>query len=108
MPQTKVGYVVKIEDASKKIAGVGVNTTQTRAGKAPETSAAAPSDNVTLSSQAQALGVQVSNTGTFDAKKVDEIKAAIAGGQFQVSAERVADGLMSTVKDLISTQKGNS
>lgn len=107
MPQTKWGDVVKIDDASKKIAGVGVNTTQTRAGKAPDTSSATvPSDNVTLSSQAQALASQVSNTSVFDSNKVNEIKAAIASGQFQVSAERVADGLMDTVKDLISTRRG--
>lgn len=100
---------MKIDDASKKIAGIGVATTQTRAGKGPEKADAgskASSDNVTLSSQVQALASQVSGASVFDSKKVDEIKAAIAGGQFQVNAERVADGLMDTVKDLISTRGG--
>jgi len=101
--------VVKIDDASKKIAGVGVNATQTRAGKGPDKADAAgkaSSDNVTLSAEAKALTSQASASGVFDSKKVDEIKAAIANGQFQVDAERVADGLMDTVKDLISTRKG--
>ncbi|MFC7287757.1 anti-sigma28 factor FlgM [compost metagenome] len=107
LPQTKRGEVVKINDASKKIAGVGVAATQTRAGKAPEKADTGKvSSNVTLSSQVQALTSQVASASVFDAKKVDEIKAAIAGGQFQVNAERVADGLMDTVKDLISTRKG--
>lgn len=99
---------MKIDDAGKKIAGIGVGTTQTRAGKGPEKADAggkASTDNVTLSTQAQATS-QVAGSSVFDSKKVDEIKAAIANGQFQVNAERVADGLMDTVKDLISTRKG--
>lgn len=111
MPQTKQGDVVKIDDSSKKTAGIGVSTTQTRAGKGTEkaagaSSSKAPSANVTLSTQVQALTSQVSSASVFDTKKVEEIKAAIAGGQFQVNAERVADGLMDTVKDLISARRG--
>lgn len=100
---------MKIDDASKKTAALGVTTTQTRAGKGTEKAAAssnqAASSNVKLSSQVQALTSQVSSASVFDTKKVEEIKAAIAGGQFQVNAERVADGLMDTVKDLISARK---
>lgn len=99
---------MKIDDASKKTAALGVTTTQTRAGKGTEKAAAsgqAASSNVKLSSQVQTLSSQVSSASVFDTKKVEEIKAAIAGGQFQVNAERVADGLMDTVKDLISARK---
>ncbi|WP_293779198.1 flagellar biosynthesis anti-sigma factor FlgM [uncultured Oxalicibacterium sp.] len=98
---------MKIDDASKKIAGLSVGTTATRAGKGAEKTDATgktSTDNVTLSTQAQALS-QSGSAGVFDAKKVDEIKAAIAGGQFKVNAESVADGLMDTVKDLISTRR---
>ncbi len=100
---------MKIDDTSKKTAPVGVNTTQTRAGKGAEKAGAsnnASSSNVTLSTQVQALTSKVSSASVFDTKKVEEIKAAIAGGQFQVNAERVADGLMDTVKDLISARRG--
>jgi negative regulator of flagellin synthesis FlgM len=100
---------MKINDPLKKTAGLGVGTTQTRAGKAGEQvnvgKVAPPSDNVTLSSQVQELAAQTSASGVFDAKKVEEIKTAIANGQFQVNAESVADGLMDTVKDLISTRR---
>jgi negative regulator of flagellin synthesis FlgM len=100
---------VKIDDVNKKTAGLSVATTgtpQTRTEKGPgvtQTTAptAAQAENVTLSSQ----GKVASSAGVFDTNKVEEIKAAIANGQFKVNAESVADGLMDTVKDLISTRK---
>jgi negative regulator of flagellin synthesis FlgM len=106
---------VKIDDGMKKAGGLPVSTTQTRSGKgadksggvgkpAPSTSGA--SDNVHLSSQVQALVAQGGSEGVFDANKVEEIKAAIAGGRFQVDPEKVANGLLDTVKDLIHSRKG--
>ncbi len=96
---------MKIDDTTKKVAGLSVATTgtpQTRVDKGPEKAQSAPqADNVTLSSQSKVA----SSAGVFDTNKVEEIKAAIANGQFKVNAESVADGLMDTVKDLISTRK---
>lgn len=97
---------MKIDDSMKKTQGLGVGAAQARSAKAAEKAAVdkAPSDNVTLSSKAQELAAQASGTSVFDSKKVNEIKAAIASGQFQVNPERVAEGLIDTVKDLISTR----
>lgn len=99
---------MKIDDSMKKAAGVSAATPHTRTGKAAEKAGVdkAPTDNVTLSAKAQALAGQSGSTGVFDSDKVSAIKAAIASGQFQVNAERVADGLIDTVKELISTRKG--
>jgi len=98
---------VKIDDSLKKAAGLSVNTTSTRAGKSAEKAGAAQpaSDNVHLSPQVQALAAQASGTGVFDAKKVEEIKTAIANGTFQVDPEKVANGLLDTVSDLIHSRK---
>jgi negative regulator of flagellin synthesis FlgM len=45
------------------------------------------------------------SSAVFEAKKVEEIKLAISEGRFQVNSEKVADGLLETVKDLLSARK---
>jgi negative regulator of flagellin synthesis FlgM len=62
------------------------------------------SENVTLSPmsvQLKSIESDVATNGVFDAEKVDAIKSAIASGQFKVDSEKVADGLIDTVKDLL-------
>jgi len=44
-------------------------------------------------------------SGMFDADKVVEIKAAIAGGLFEVNAGRVADGLIDSLKDALQKRE---
>jgi negative regulator of flagellin synthesis FlgM len=99
---------VKIDDSLKKTAGLGVSTTSTRASKGAEKPGIdnKPSDSVHISSQLQSIAGQLASTGVFDAEKVEEIKSAIASGKFQVNAEKVAEGLIDTVKDLIQPRKG--
>ena len=99
---------MKIDDSIKKTGGLGVTTTQTRTGAGkgvskPSTTNVS-SDTVHLSSQLQGLEGQVASSSVFDANKVEEIKAAIAGGQFQVNPEKVATGLINNVSDLLQTQ----
>lgn len=42
-----------------------------------------------------------STTGDFDAARVAEIRDSIRAGSYQVDTARIADGLLSTVRDLI-------
>ena len=75
-----------------------------QAEKAAATATPAQTDSVRLSSQAQATSGASSSTQVFDAKKVERIKLAIADGQFQVNSERIADGLLDTVRDLLHSR----
>lgn len=64
-------------------------------------------DNVKLSPQGQALAASATagSSAVFDSKKVERIKSAIADGQFKVNSDKVADGLLDTVKDLLHSRK---
>ena len=102
---------MKIDSSLKKTGSIGVDSTQTRAGKGADKAgsvspAPSESDSVHLSSQAQSLTQASGSGGVFDAKKVEEIKSAIAEGRFQVDPEKVANGLLDSVSELIRTRKG--
>jgi negative regulator of flagellin synthesis FlgM len=104
---------MKINDAIKNKIGLGIDkagTQKNAAGKKAETAHvdSAAADSVTLSpmaAQLQAIEAKIATDKPFDVEKVAAIKLAIAGGQFKVSSEKVADGLIETVKDLINTKK---
>lgn len=58
----------------------------------------------TMSAQLRSLEDKIATANVFDAKKVDAIKSAITKGQFKVDSEKVAEGLIETVKDLLNPQ----
>jgi negative regulator of flagellin synthesis FlgM len=101
---------VKINDTVKSNPGLQPGSTQAGNAKAADKAAATvvptTTDSVSLSSQGQAMTSAVGGTGaTFDTKKVERIKMAIADGQFKVNSEKVADGLLETVRDLLHSRK---
>jgi len=100
---------VKINDSLKGAQALQQqNQTQAasakQAEKAAATAAPAQTDSVRLSSQAQATGATGKANEVFDAKKVERIKLAIADGKFEVNSERIADGLLDTVRDLLHSR----
>jgi len=104
---------VKINDSSKKTTGASPGSTTSGVGKADGKVAAGQaagkpaatqgvSDSVHLSPQAQTLATQVAASSSFNAAKVEAIQKAMANGTFKVDAEKVATGLIDSVRDIIS------
>ncbi len=104
---------MKINDSIKSKVGLGIDKAgaeKAAASKKAEISQleAKSTDSVTLSpmsAQLQSLEAKIATDNVFDVEKVAAIKLAIASGQFKVSSEKVADGLIETVKDLLNTKK---
>ncbi len=55
--------------------------------------------------QLMSLQHAASSAPVVDSKKVAEIKQAISEGRFQVNASAVADGLIASVRDLVSARQ---
>jgi negative regulator of flagellin synthesis FlgM len=47
----------------------------------------------------------MAETPVVDAARVAEIKLAISQGRFQVNPERIADGLLDNVKQMLAAQR---
>lgn len=107
---------MNISDSIKKLGTTGVDkpvldksTPSKGNDKASAAAGNASTDNVTLSAasvQLQSLEAGLAAGEVYDTDKVEEIKAAIARGEFSVDTAKVADGLLQTVKDLIQPNKG--
>jgi negative regulator of flagellin synthesis FlgM len=106
--------LMKINDSFKNTVSLDLDKTGLDKGKADKKADALhtnthASDSVTLSkmsAQLQSIEAKMTADNVFDADKVAAIKLAIADGQFRVNSEKVADGLIETVKDLLYTKKG--
>ncbi|WP_020166531.1 MULTISPECIES: flagellar biosynthesis anti-sigma factor FlgM [Methylotenera] len=100
---------MKINDSVQKSLVLGTDKSDNKAAKKPDTATPAKaSGTVTLSpmsTKLQSLEAKVAADNVYDAEKVESIKLAIKNGQFNVSAEKVADGLINSVKDFLQANR---
>jgi negative regulator of flagellin synthesis FlgM len=90
------------------IASVGTTQTPGRTKSTAQVGQqAAAGDQVALSSlsaRLQEATAALADTPVADAARVAEIKQAISQGRFQVNPERVADGLLESVRQMLARQ----
>lgn len=55
--------------------------------------------------QLQALESTLASVPVVDTARVEQIKQAISEGRFQINADKIADKLLDTVKELVRVQK---
>jgi negative regulator of flagellin synthesis FlgM len=102
-------FVMKINDTLKNTVSVatdkaGSGKTSSAKTPSPQATENKSSDSVTLSpmyAKLQSLEEKMSTDKVFDPEKVEAIKSAISSGSFNVSSDKIADGLIETVKDLL-------
>ena len=61
---------------------------------------------VTVSSAARALDQTSRASGDFDSGKVDAVRMAIEKGTFSVSAEAIADKMLSNAQEILARSRG--
>ena len=77
----------------------GASPTSIAPGKVKATETPAATSEVRLSTLTSLLP---STSADFNAARVAEIRASISAGSYQVNTAKIADGLLSTVRDLLN------
>lgn len=96
---------------NSSVPSVALNETTARTKAAPAgagKAAASGSDQVKLSSisaHLQDVQAATADTSVVDAARVAEIKQAISEGRFQINPERIADGLLDSVRQMLARQQ---
>lgn len=99
---------MKIDNSVKSVGAPPSGNRGTATKPAAGGSSAAASSEVELSPLAarlQEISGNLSNTPVVDAGRVSEIKQAIAEGRFKMDAGKIADGLIASVRQMISAQR---
>ena len=101
---------MKIDGTGKPLGPTSTSTTRNSSGNTPTNSTSAtPSagaqvDVSSTSSRLRELESTIANVPVVDSARVDEIKQAIAAGRFKVNADRVADSLIESVRQMLNTR----
>lgn len=81
------------------------NTKTTPAAARPAAGQASEVALSSLSTRLQEIGAASSTEAVVDLDRVNAIREAIAAGSFKIDTSRIADGLIDSVRQMLSTQK---
>ena len=71
----------------------------------PDSGSAARVDISSLSARMQIIGAEITADAPIDTARIAEIKQAIAEGRFSVNPERIADGLLQSVREMLGQRR---
>lgn len=92
---------MKIDSSAKNI-GSGPSPSGPRAaGARPVADTGTSSAGDTAAVVSASLNAVAGSEAAFDTKKVAEIRQAISEGRFQIDPARIADGLISSVREML-------
>lgn len=106
MPEPK-GIIVKINSAITSVGNSPAGSPAKGTARVPAESVASSVEQVALSSlsgRLQEATAALAETPVVDAARVAEIKQAISAGRFQINPERIANGLLDNVKQMLAKQ----
>ena len=99
---------MKIESSGKAIAPSTAAEARPRSPANPGTIVSAGTEKVQLSSLSSSLAkaeASIAQAPVVDTQRVEEIKQAIAKGEFKIDAGRIADGLIDSVREMLAGQR---
>ena len=100
---------MKIDNSVKSTTGLPSGDGRARSAKETTKTQTSDSDSgrvelSSLSARLQQMEQTIANTPVVDSAKVDEIKQAMSEGRFKVDTEKVADGLIDSVRQMLNAQ----
>lgn len=97
---------MKIDNSVKSVGGLSNSEPSVRSVKGQPASSARGGDASvevsSLSSRLQEVSATLASVPVVDSARVAEIKQAIVEGRFRVDAEKVADSLIESVKEMLA------
>jgi negative regulator of flagellin synthesis FlgM len=96
---------MKIDSSIKSpISPLSPNSRATETTKTPAAPATA-ADDASVATHLQQTGLIDSSAPPFDSQRVAEIRQAVAEGRFKINAEKIADNLIQSVRDLLAKDR---
>lgn len=96
---------MKINSAPPTIGNIAATGSPRGTASAGKSAGATSGERVDISSLSARLQEVGAGETPVDAQKVAEIKQAITEGRFQINPERIADGLLNSVQEMLAANK---